>query len=639
MLLGWTRSFDAGQVNQFRIGWSQERVEMPRPSPHLPILQSQDGARLPGSQRQLDRRENNNVLHLADTFSVRRGRFSLTSGFELRRNYSNAVRLGLESDVAGVQAYAPHGIFTFMDLRSFARSQPFALLISVDRFSPTALRTPDLNRQYRSNDYGAFVQNDFRIAPRVSLNLGLRWEYFGVPHIDDQSKHVNFYFGPGSTIQERLANGALREVTENPGDLRGRLYRGDWINFAPSAGLSWDVFGRGRTVLRAGYSVALDRIFDSARDLRLNNQQLLNCNVPNGCTPPRAATPAEVLPRLAQSLPAGAVTQLDENLRTPYAQNWYAGIQHSITDSTLLEIGHAGSVGRKLISRDLVNRSVTGVLERINPSIADNTFLSNAGNSNYAALETGIRRRFRKGVQFQVSYTYSHAIDNQSDILEGYRMGPDPTRVTLATFTRQFDARIDRGNANFDQRHNLVFNGIWSLPSPQPGSAWRKWLGGWTASVIGGHRSGFPVTVLTSESRRDGGLWNNRANYVGPAARPPEQVDVAGGVQWLDRRAFTPATDRVGTLGRGALSGPGFWNYDIALLRQFAVAREKLRIQCRFEFYNALNHANLSVPTAILSDPAFGRALYGYPRQLTRFGELPLDSAARRIQVAVRVSF
>jgi hypothetical protein len=95
----------------------------------------------------------------------------------------------------------------------------------------------------------------------------------------------------------------------------------------------------------------------------------------------------------------------------------------------------------------------------------------------------------------------------------------------------------------------------------------------------------------------------------------------------------------VGTLGRGALAGPGFWNYDVAVIRQFTARDGRLKIQWRTEFYNFLNHANLSFPVATFTDPNFGRAYYGVGNTFSRFGELPLDSTARRIQLGLRISF
>jgi hypothetical protein len=650
VLLGWNHAFNVSQVNDVRIGWSQQRVELPLPRPDVPILQSFDGVSLPGNIRPFNHRENNNVIQISDTFSARRGRSTLTAGFEYRRNLSNGVRLGLEQDVLGGAGLFPHGIYYFGSLSDFGNDLPFGFGISVDRFSSGKLRLADFGREYRYNDYSAFVQDDLKLSPGLSLNLGVRYEYFGVPHNVDRSKDVNFYFGPGSTIEERLANGVLRSTDLNPGSLRGLWYHRDVLNLAPSIGLAWDPLGGGHTVVRAGYAVALDRIFGTARDLRSNNQQVVGC-FPPLCIP-KFLVPAErMLPELDQSLGPAEVVQLDENLRTPYAQNWYIGVQQTVSPGLLLEIGHAGSVGRKLISRDVTNRFIQDV-PILNPTIGEDTFLSNAGNSNYLGLEVGLRRRFSQGLQYQVSYTYSHAIDNQSDILEGVRTGPGPGDAALATFTRQFDARVDRGSANFDQRHNLVFNAIWDLPRPSFNERWPRWLlGGWTVSVIGAYRSGFPLTMIKSIfSDPATGLLLNRLDFLGKPGQPghvSSSEPVPGGVQWLDPDMFQPANGRLGNLGRNAVKGPGFWNYDFALLKTMGSSDRGVRVQFRAEFYNLFNHANLSAPfTAKYLDPFdsfvnpnFGRASFGLNRSYSQFGGLPLEDPSRRIQFGLRIQF
>jgi hypothetical protein len=651
-LLAWNHSFDPGHISDLRIGWSRERIHMPRPRSEIPVLQSADLVSLPGSLRGLAQRENDNVVQISETLSAQHGRSALRTGFQYRRNIENGVSLGLQSDTLGGEARFPDGFYLFPNLDSFGAGTPLIFALAVDRFSSQQLRLPDLRRNYRSNEYAAFVQDDLKLTSRFSLNLGLRYEYFGVPHDTGRSQDVNFYFGPGSTIAERLANGVLRSADQNPGDLKGLLYRRDLWNFAPSIGLAWDASGRGSSIFRAGYAVAFDRVFDTLRDLRTNSQQVAFCFAPE-CT--SFLLPIErMLPVLGQNLgqqPPTSVIQLDENLRTPYAQNWYIGIQQTITPNFLLEMGHAGSVGRKLISRDVLNRTIVGV-PPVNSNIGDDTFLSNAGTSNYIALEVGLRRRFSSGLQCQISYTYSHAVDNQSDIFEGVRTGPGENDFALASFTRELDSGADRGSANFDQRHNLVFNAIWDLPRPRLHVRWAEMLlRGWTSSAIGAYRSGFPVTVIDNSFLPDPttGLRNNRLDFLGGPGQPfnlPDPRPVAGGVQWLDPALFRPAVGHLGDVGRGAIKGPGFWNYDFALLRQIAVT-QGLRLQFRTEFYNLFNHANLSAPvTTFLSDPVagivnpdFGKSYYGINREFSRFGELPLENPSRRVQFGLRFEF
>jgi Carboxypeptidase regulatory-like domain/TonB dependent receptor len=648
-MIGWNHSFDSGRVNDVRIGWSREQIEMPQPN--IPVLQSGievpsgDRVSLPGSGRLSQAQENNNVVQVSDTFSLRRGRSAWTVGFEYRRNLSNGISQGLQNEALGGIVGLPKGAYLFPNLAAFASGQADLFGLGVDRFSSGHLRLPDLGRKYRSNDFAAFIQDDIKLSRRLSLNLGLRYEYFGVPH-DTLARDLNFYFGDGSTFDERLANGVLRTTNVNTGDLKGLLYRRDRVNFAPSIGIAWDPFGHGRTVLRAGYAVAFDRIFDTLRDLRSNDQAVAECTTFANCTPSFLIPAERMLPQInpldPSELPPGAVVQLDENLRTPYAQNWYLGVQQTVTPNFLVEIGHAGSLGRKLISRNDINRSSLTV-NPANPHIGADTYLSNADNSSYLALEVGLRRRFSRGLQYQVSYTYSHAIDYQSDPFEGVVTGPGPQDFAVTTFTNEFDPRLDRGNANFDQRQNLVFNATWNLPAPRAVARSASWLfEGWTASVIGAYRSGFPVTAIGFQSNPFTTLENNRVDFLGGRGQPlnlARPTPVPGGVQWLDPSLFSTAVDHVGNVGRGAIRGPGFWNYDFALLRNVALSDRGVRIQFRAEFYNLLNHANLSPPVSSLSDPYFGQAFYGLNQTFSRFGDLSLASPSRRIQLGLRIEF
>ncbi|MGH9632098.1 MAG: carboxypeptidase regulatory-like domain-containing protein, partial [Bryobacteraceae bacterium] len=196
-LLGWNHAFRGGAVNDLRAGWSRERLLLPRPMASVPVMLTMfpNNVRLPASTRNSEQRENNNVLHVANNFSLRRGRSSWYFGAEYRRNITSGWTPGLESNVLGGSSFFAAGLYQFRDLEAFALGQPFLFGISVDRFSSGQLRLPDLYRSYRSGDFAAFVQNDLKLTRRFSLNIGLRYEYFGVPHNRDRSQDVNFYFG------------------------------------------------------------------------------------------------------------------------------------------------------------------------------------------------------------------------------------------------------------------------------------------------------------------------------------------------------------------------------------------------------------------------------------------------------------
>ncbi len=654
LLFRWMHSFTPGRGNDLRIGWSRERVDLPRPQAAVPMLQSLDGVLLPASARQFRQSENNNVVQLSERFSILKGRSNWTAGLDWRWNFSKGQSLGLQNEALGGFARIPAGLYVFDSLESFGQDRPSAFSAGVDPLSPQRPQTPALQRSYRSRELAAFVQNEAKLSRNWSVNLGLRYEYYGPLHSTDPSKDVNFYFGQGATLDERLANGTMRSSAQNPGNLKNRLYRPDRFNLAPSAGIAWDPLGTGRSVVRAGYSVAFDRILDTIRDLRSNNLQVESCLMFAGCNPAFLLPLQAALQNFSNDnavFTPYSIVQIDEQLRTPYVQNWYVGLQHALSPTLMLEIAHAGSAGRKLLSRDTINR-LRPDLTAPNPAIGEDTFISNQASSGYRALQISLHRPFRRGLQYQVSYTFSHAIDNQSDIFQGVRTDPRTGQFAIATFTRQLDPDFDRGNADFDQRHNLVLNLIWDLPAPPAGPQWIRRIGKyWTLSLIGAHRSGFPVTVIADSFLSDPatGLLNNRLDFLGQPGQPyrsSHPAPVPGGVQWLDPSLFAPAIGHPGNTGRGAIPGPGFWNYDLALLRDVAISELK-QVQFRLELYNAFNHANLSAPvTTYLSDPItgrpnpdFGKAFYGLNNSHSRFGDLPLQSSARTIQLGIRFRF
>jgi hypothetical protein len=279
---------------------------------------------------------------------------------------------------------------------------------------------------------------------------------------------------------------------------------------------------------------------------------------------------------------------------------------------------------------------------RLNPNLPEIVYRSNSGSSDYLAL--GARATYRThGEHVQVSYTYSHSIDNQSDPLLGEFQGltaQSSTRGIAAAFTRQFDSRVDRGNSDFDQRHNLVFYSILEIPGPKAG--WLNQLfAGWQFSQLGAFRSGFPFTVVGPGGFNS--LIDNRPDLIGN--RKPlleSQIPVAGGRQVLNAAAFFPSTDSLGNLGRNSIAGPGFWTIDASLSKSFILPMlgESGRLQVRGDFFNVFNHTNLANPDQFLLSPTFGIAQFGRTGRPSSSPLVsPLDETPRQIQLQLKVIF
>ena len=382
---------------------------------------------------------------------------------------------------------------------------------------------PNFDRDYRTRQFFLFVQDTFKLSSRLVLNLGLRYENFGSPSNTGEMKDAIVELGQGASFPERLQSESTALSFPPAGDQQ--LYNRDNNDLALRLGFSYDLFGDSRTVVRGAYGIFHDRPFDNLwQNLRNNNFVL-------GTFPYRpSADPDGYLAEVSSVLPAyegstfsmdfPGLTLFDPNLRTGYAQNFFAGVQREVTDSWNIELNLLGALGRKLITTDIVNRQFSLPLDettggRLNPALPDISYRAGQGSSSYYAFTAVSRYRTRRAL-FQLSYTWGHTIDNQSDPLLGdffdlsfagaASAGSPGSR---ASFARQFDSGADRGNADFDQRHNLVFYSIWDLPRPcrlqQSGCAVPQL----EVRSDRGLSHGFPLHRVC----RLEGFWRRRANH------------------------------------------------------------------------------------------------------------------------------
>jgi hypothetical protein len=278
-----------------------------------------------------------------------------------------------------------------------------------------------------------------------------------------------------------------------------------------------------------------------------------------------------------------------------------------------------------------------------NPLLPAIYYRGSQGSSNYDALNVMVRYRASRYL-FYLAYTWSHSIDNQSDPLAGdffdlnfVSLTPTASNSTGGTFSRQFDSSADRGDSDFDQRQNLVFYSIWDLPNAKH---LRPLLSGWKLAQMAAFRSGFPFSVYAPSSQpyAGGTILNNRANVDGSGLSTP--IPVSGGYEIMNLQSFSiPPQGELGSSGRNALRGPGFYNLDASVSRAFAV-RESARLTLRADFFNVLNHANLGQPDSLITSPTFGTALYGRIGTDPGFPALtPFRETARQVQLLIRLQF
>jgi len=632
-------------INEARMSYSVDNLHWNRPHPEIPTLTSaNDGVTLPGSPAFYEYKNVNRSLELVDNLFWTRGKHLMTAGAGLLLRSSD-----------GYLTAARDGQYIFGNIVFFALDQPSFLRTSIDRTALPNVQQPNFNRTFEYRQYFLFAQDTYKLSSRLTVNYGVRYEYYGGPRNTGAAKDTLVQLGSGSSLAQQITGATLVKPTQ-PGDQL--LFGADKTDVAVRVGASYDLFGTGRTLLRAGYGIFYDRPFDNLwENLRNNSFILPLLTLPsrtiNYLAPIRAALSGFQGQTLSGNFPD--LTLVDPGLKNGYAHSYFAGVQHRVSDNLTLEVNGLGTYGRGLITTDIVNRDFTLPTGRINPNLPDIAYRAAQGFSNYNALTAVLRYRTSRGM-VQGSYTWSHMIDNQSDALTGDFFNLNFTSIQStadsngrATFSRQFDPQADRGNSDFDQRHNLVIFSYWKLPTPFSNSKAGLLFRGWMVSELAAFRSGFPFTVIGTSRAKNGlgQILNNRPDILDPRQTVfSNPIPGPGGQQLLNPAGFAEAAvSTLGNEGRNAFRGPGFYNLDVSIARSVGLPwlGEAGSLTFRADAFNLLNHANLGNPDPLFTDPAnprFGFATFGRQGRQSGFPAVsPLNETARQIQLSVKLTF
>ena len=664
-------SFRANLTNEARLSFSSDDLHWNRPHPEIPTLASlatffNGPVTLPGSPAFYQYKNVNQSWELLDNLIWTRGQHMITAGAGLLLRSSD-----------GYMTAGRDGEYVFASILDFLRDAPSSVRAAVDRTAlqtspgglsiPSTVQLPGFQRTFQYRQYFLFAQDTYKVTSRFTANYGLRYEFYGGPQNTGSTKDALVRLGSGATLADQLVGASLLSP---PASGDQQLFGSDSKDFAVRVGASYDLFGSGRTLLRGAYGIFYDRPFDNLWENIRNN----NLIVPPTLTLPGDTNPA--LPKVSfnylapiasvlASLPSQVVnsdfpdlTLVDPKLRNGYAHSYFAGVQQRVTENFTLEVNALGTYGRRLITTDIINRFYSVGNARYNPSLPDIAYRGAQGCSDYNALTAVARYRIGRGM-VQGTYTWSHTIDNQSDALQGAFDVFNLTFTSLqgggssnqrAAFSRQFQPQVDRGNSDFDQRHNLVLFSYWELPAPFAASKFATLFRNWTVAELAAFRSGFPFTVrgtTVTPLPGQGEILNNRANIIDQNQTVLESpVPVPGGEQLLNPAGFSePGPSMLGNSGRNAFRGPGFYSLDLSLARSFGLRwlGEAGRLTFRADAYNVLNHANLGNPDAIFTNPlssTFGIASFGRQGVQTGFPAVsPLNETPREVQLSVRVIF
>lgn len=629
--IGWNRLIGSRAVNEFRIGWGRNDstgVQDPfglntlaefgiRGVPDNPIYSgglpginisgrggtptiggTTSGTTRLGSPDFLPKFQKTNQFQWLDTVSLTYGVHQMKFGVDIRGPMRN-----IYLDVPGLRGtWNFDGQRTGIGLADFLLGYP-----SGAQLSNLAI----VDARYKM--FSWFVQDDWKVTPKLTLNLGLRYDFATWP-----------YEGADRMTNLNLTTAQVFTPANSP---FGRsLVKSDKNNYAPRLGIAYQITPR--MVLRTGYGrfYMLFERAGSEDQLGLNLPWLVN-NVVAATTTNATANNMRVRTGFNLSLDPSSVNPVTVRLRAvhpesvmPVVDQWNFGFQWLLPGDLVATVDYVGTKGTHLsvlrnLNQQFFNRDGTGTGIIPFPAFGPIEFRENMGNSIYHGGELTIEKRFREGFSFNLAYTFSKSIDQA---MEHLFSGGSNSFMQNAR-----DLRQQRGRSDFDYRQRFVVSYIYEIPLGKgkkylTDGAASHILGGWRISGVTNLRSGRPFTVFASANNslvgNRGGLANALADCLRDGTLPEDQRTVD---RWFDITAYAaPTPARLGTCGRNTLEGPGLVNFDFALARSFDYFGENRRLEFRWEMFNIFNTPQFGLPGNNRSSGDVGRisSLAGDPR-------------------------
>jgi len=524
------------------------------------------------------------TYEVADSLALDRGPHLLKIGGEMR-----------DLQLNGILYYFSRGDLGFFG--GLTGSGISDLLLGLPNFGLQSQSTNPIT--LRSRAYNAYFEDDWRISPRFTLNLGVRYEY-NTPGFDPTNRMSTLDF----------ANDEIVSVGSDGVSRSG--IQPDWNNVAPRVGFAWSP---GRSfVVRCGYGM----YYDSGM-LEVNSAMYFNPPQFNLLEFfPSAAgllTLQNPFPSSTAYTPPASLNVLSPNVITPYLQQWNFTIERAFASIGTFALGYAGSEGTNLIRGLDLNQPPPGPGDvqsrRPYPQFGDIFLISSDSNSSYNSLQASFKRPMGSHMSLWAAYTWSHSIDDQSAFLN---TAPDPNFPQ-----NSYDPNAERGDSSFDMRHRLVVTYVARLPQQY------RWTRNTEFHGITTVQSGQPFTnVLGLDNSNTGNTGSqtgsDRPNVVGSwkLSNPTPN-------EWFNTSAFAmPPAYTFGNAGRNIIRGPGFASFDLALVRRFSIT-ERWKLTLEAQAFNLFNRANFNLPQTYFDQPTFGQILSA--------------QAPREIQFAARFAF
>lgn len=550
-----------------------------------------------------------------DSVTWTRGNHLLTFGGDIAKVRRNG-RENFETDPA----------FTFNGLETGSYGYGYADFYS-GAASSVYQNSPISSWQYKYTPF-LYLQDDWRITHKFTLNLGVRWEPY-VPVEDKYGENTAFRPGQQSTVYPLAPLGYLFPGDKGIDGLGVVPVR--WDRFSPRVGFAWDPFGDGKTSIRAGYGIFSDTVqlvtLNSnptsqpfSYGLTTYNVQLSN---PYGADPQQLqflesysrATTAQERAAKTFFLPM-PIMDMNPDFTSAYVQQWNFNIQRELWRKFVVTAAYLGNKGTDLHVSEQLNpgiyipgASTTGNIDsrRIYQGYQTIEGIQSTANSTYESFQLSWNRRFENGLTVLGSYVFSKAIDQESN---------DGNSGLASESSDPFNWSTDKGLASFNVRHRFLTSFIYQLPIFRGSTGLTgAFLGGWSVNGILTLQTGIPFSITAGVDRSMSGVGLDRGDLVGEATTYNNESVAAKISEFFNTSAFAlPALGTFGTSGRDILTGPGLENLDAGLFKEIRID-ESRRFQVRWEVFNSLNRPAFQNPVSSLSSSTFGRILTaGNPR-------------------------
>ncbi len=617
-----------------------------------------------------------NTYSINDTLFHAAGKHSLKIGFEFTHVQEN-------SDYRLYSA----PFYEFLSIGSgffgaFGSDSPYVTVATVNRVPGSSKfgQFTDTPRHFRWSRWAAFVQDDWKVRPHLTMNLGVRWDVFANP-TEKNGILSNIILGPGSSLTEQIAGATADRVS--------KLWNTNYKSVAPRIGLAWDPRGNGKLAIRSGFSIAYNEPYSNlyTNASRLDppdaNTAIVNLLGGYGTTTNYVMPPFQPSPDFAApTLPNGGIQGVQvfpngvyPNLRTAYAMQWFAGVQQSFHNDWAFMLNYVGTRGVGGYTREDYNRFNGDICNlsycnyfatRLNPGWGQITYISNESESVYHGLNAGVRKQYSHGLSMTANYTWGKVLDNVTEGGLGDYSNTNGYGILYAGVSNIQNQRMDRGPSEFDVAHRFVVSALWSIPGPKGSGLVSKIAGGWSLNTIVSLQSGRPFDVYCglawfsgcdfnmdnlnydrpnrpagiktsgfNNSQFVNGLFGNpTTTYYGAFSRTSQAIQTFCPLGLNSILDFGPVLNGPGSqcipvgengnLSRNAFRGPALKDVDLSLVKDIKLV-ERVNLQFRAEAFNLFNRVNLFNPVGDMGSQLFGQSTAAFD--------------AREIQLSLKLTF